>query len=87
MRPSYKAIKFRDIFTQTKTSFGKKGDEPRTDKRRRRNGYLRQKGENENLTKYTFRVMGGNERSFTLIKPQGNDRVTARSLPPNFVAC
>ena len=31
MRPSYKAIKFRDIFTQTKTSFCKKGDEPQTD--------------------------------------------------------
>ena len=44
------------------------------------------KGENENLTKNIFRVTGGNERSFTLIKPQGNDRVTARSLPPNFVA-
>ena len=47
---------------------------------------LTQKGENENLTKNIFRVKGGNERSFTLIKPQGNDRVTARSLPPNFVA-
>ena len=48
---------------------------------------LIQKGENENLTKTIFRVMGGNERSFTLIKPKGNDRVKARSLPPNFVAC
>ena len=38
---------------------------------------LTQKGENENLTKNIFRVTGGNERSFTLIKPQGNDRVTA----------
>ena len=47
---------------------------------------LTQKGENENLTKNIFRVMGGNERSFTLIKPQENNRVTARSLPPNFVA-
>ena len=48
---------------------------------------LIQKGENENLTKTIFRVMGGNERSFTLIKPKGNDRVTARSLPPSFVVC
>ena len=48
---------------------------------------LIQKGENENLTKNIFRVMGGNERSFTLIKPKGNDRVKARSLPPNCVAC
>ena len=47
---------------------------------------LTQKGENENLTKNIFRVTGDKERSFTLIKPQGNDRVTARSLPPNFVA-
>ena len=47
---------------------------------------LTQKGENENLTKNIFRVMGGNERSFILIKPQENNRVTARSLPPNFVA-
>ena len=47
---------------------------------------LTQRGENENLTKNIFRVTGGNERSFTLIKPQGNDRVTARSLPPHFVA-
>ena len=47
---------------------------------------LTQKGENENLTKNIFRVTGGNKRSFTLIKPQGNDRVAARSLPPNFVA-
>ena len=39
---------------------------------------LTQKGENENLTKNIFRVTGGNERSFTLIKPQGHDRVTAR---------
>ena len=38
---------------------------------------LTQKGENENLTKNIFIVMGGgvgNERSFVLIKPQGNDR-------------
>ena len=48
---------------------------------------LTQKGENKNQTKDIFRVTGGNERSFTLIKPQGNNRVTARSLPPNFVAC
>ena len=32
---------------------------------------LTQKSENENLTKHIFRVTGGNERSFTLIKPQG----------------
>ena len=38
MKPSYKAIKFHDIFTQTKTSFSKKGDEPRTDKGQQRNG-------------------------------------------------
>ena len=38
---------------------------------------LTQKGENENLTKKIFRVTGVNERSFTLIKPQGNERVTA----------
>ena len=48
---------------------------------------LTQKGEIENLTKNIFRVTGGNERSFTLIKSKGNDRVTARSLPPSFVAC
>ena len=48
---------------------------------------LTQKGENENLTKNFFRVKEGNKRLFTLIKPQGNDRVTAWSLPPNFVAC
>ena len=48
---------------------------------------LTQKGENENLTKIFFSVKGGNERSFTLIKPQRNNRVTARLLPPNFVAC
>ena len=35
---------------------------------------LTQKGENENLTKNIFRAMGGNKRSLTLIKPQGNDR-------------
>ena len=38
MRLSYKAIKFHDIFTQTKTSFGKKGDQPRTDEGRGSNG-------------------------------------------------
>ena len=48
---------------------------------------LAQKGENENPTKNTFRVTAGNERSFTLIKSQENDSKTARSLPPNFVAC
>ena len=48
---------------------------------------LTQKGENENQTKNIFRVMEGNKRSFTLIKTQGNDRVTARSLRPNFVVC
>ena len=48
---------------------------------------LTQKGENENLTKNIFRITGGNERLFTLIKPQGNDGVTARSLPPNVMAC
>ena len=42
---------------------------------------LTQKGENESLGKNIFRVTGGNERSLILIKPQGNDRVTARSLP------
>ena len=47
---------------------------------------LTQKGENENLTKNFLRVMGGNKRSFTLIKPQGNNRVTARLLPPNPMA-
>ena len=47
---------------------------------------LTQKGENENLTKNIFRVMRGNERLFTLIKPQGNNRVTTQSLPPNFMA-
>ena len=45
---------------------------------------LTQKGENENLTKNIFRVMGANESLFTLIKPQGGDRVTARLLPPKF---
>ena len=39
---------------------------------------LTQKGENENLTKDTFRVTGGNERLLTLIKPHRNDRVMAR---------
>ena len=48
---------------------------------------LTQKGENENLTKNIFRLGGGNERSCTLIKPQGNNRVRAQSLPSNFVAC
>ena len=38
---------------------------------------LTQKGENENLVKTLFRVMGGNKRSFTSLKPQGNDRVMA----------
>ena len=38
MRPSYKAAKFRGIFTQTKTSFEKKGDEPQTDEGQQRNG-------------------------------------------------
>ena len=38
---------------------------------------LTQKGEKENLTKNFFRVKEGNKRLFTLIKPQGNDRVTA----------
>ena len=47
---------------------------------------LTQKGENENLTKNIFKATGFNERLFNLIKPQGNDRVTAQSLPPNFVA-
>ena len=47
---------------------------------------LTQKGENENLTNNIFRVTRGNERLFTLIKPQGNDRVMAQSLPPNFMA-
>ena len=47
---------------------------------------LTQKGENENLTKNIFRVMGANESLSTLTKPQGDDRVTARLLPPNFMA-
>ena len=38
MRPSYKATKFRDIFTRTKTRFGEKRDEPQIDEGRRRNG-------------------------------------------------
>ena len=38
MRPSYKAIKFRDIFTQTNASFGEKGDNPQTEEGRWRNG-------------------------------------------------
>ena len=45
---------------------------------------LTHKGENENLTKNIFRVTGSNERSLTLIKPQGNDRVTNGSLLPKF---
>ena len=48
---------------------------------------LTQKGENENLIKNIFRVMEGNKRSFTLTKTQGNDRIAAWSLPPNFVVC
>ena len=42
---------------------------------------LTQKGENENLTKNVFRVTGGNEGAFTLIKLQGNHRLMTRSLP------
>ena len=86
MRLSCKAIKFGDNFTRTKTSFGEKGDKPRTDEGRRRNGCFNTERGNENLTKSIFRVTGGNERSFTLIKPQGNDSVMARSLPPDFMA-
>ena len=87
MRPSYKAAKFRGIFTQTKTSFKKK-KETNHKLMKDNNGMvvLTQKGENENLTKNILRVMGGNKRSFTLIKPQGNNRVTARLLPPNSMA-
>ena len=86
MRPSYKAIKFRDIFTRTKTSFCEKETNHELMKDDEGMVVLTQKGENENLAKNIFRVMGGNERLFTLIKPQGNDRVTAWSLAPNFVA-
>ena len=39
------------------------------------------KGENENLTQIIFRATEGNERSFTLIKPQGSDRVTPDCYP------
>ena len=63
MRFSYQAIKFCDIFTQTKTSFGKKGGKLQTDEGRQSNGCAMV--ENENLTKNIFGV-----------KPQGNDRVT-----------
>ena len=77
MRPSYKAIKFRDIFTRTKTSFCEKETNQELMKDDEGMVVLTQKGENENLAKNIFRVMGGNERLFTLIKPQGNDRVTA----------
>ena len=76
MRPSYKAIKFRDIFTQTKTSFCEKETNQELMKDDEGMVVLTRKGENENLAKNIFRVMGGNERLFTLIKPQGNDRVT-----------
>ena len=54
---------------------------------------LTQKGQNENLTKNIFRARGDgcNERSFTLIKPQGNDRGKYKShdrvkiFVPSFV--
>ena len=42
---------------------------------------LTQKGENENPTTNTFRVTAGGRGR------RGNDNLTARSLPPNFVAC
>ena len=51
MRPSYKAITFRDIFTQTKTSFSKKKAKHKLTKEDKRMVVLTQKGENENLTK------------------------------------
>ena len=89
MRPCYKAIKFRDIFTLTKRSFGetkKKETNHELTKDDKGMVVLTQKSENENLTKNILIVTGeGNERSFNLVKPQGNDRVTARLLPPNFM--
>ena len=45
---------------------------------------LTQKSENENLTKHIFRVTGGNERSFTLIKPQGKRQGNDRIVTPKF---
>ena len=78
---------FRDIFRQTKTSFTEKETNNKLTKDDKGMVVLTQKGENENLTKNIFRLGGGNERSCTLIKPQGNNRVRAQSLPSNFVAC
>ena len=61
---------FRDFFRQTKTSFTEKETNNKLTKDDKRMVVLTQKGENENLTKNTFRVMGGNKRWFILIKPQ-----------------
>ena len=86
MRPSYKAAKFCDILHKLKQASKKKETNHKLKKDNKGMVVLTQKGENENLAKNILRVMGGNKRSFTLIKPQGNDRVTARLLPPNFMA-
>ena len=85
MRPSYKAAKFRDILHKLKQASKKKETNHKLIKDNKGMVVLTQKGENENLAKNILRVMGGNKRPFTLIKPQGNDRVTARLLPPNFM--
>ena len=85
MRPSYKAAKFRDILHTLKQASKKKETNHKLIKDNKGMVVLTQKVENENLAKNILRVMGGNKRSFTLIKPQGNDRVTARLLPPNFM--
>ena len=87
MKPFYKAIKLRVILQELKQASVKKETNHELTKDDEVMVVLTQKSENESLGKNIFRVTGGNERSFTLIKPQGNDRVTARSLPPNFVVC
>ena len=59
MRPSCKAAKFRDIFTQTKTSFEKKKEtNHKLMKDNKGMVVLTQKFENENLAKNILRVMG-----------------------------
>ena len=87
MKPFYKAIKLRVILQELKQASVKTETNHELTKDDEVMVVLTQKSENESLGKNIFRVTGGNERSFTLIKPQGNDRVTARSLPPNFVVC
>ena len=61
MTSSYKAIKFHDIFTQTKASLGVKGDKPRTEEGRWRNGCFHTERRKWKPNKKYFQSNGGQQ--------------------------